>query len=281
MSASTVAASVAEIAALVPEAPPGVGPSGEVIAAAVAVIAERFRPERITLFGSRAYGVPTAESDVDLLVVMETSLSLFEQAWQIRESLGAFADRRLHPTVRTPEQVRIGLAEGDFFYLDAVVSGVSLYSRGDVGMVNGAPGPDGVPGDGPSTLKGATRELLAKATSDFRLAERALAPPDPIWDGACFHAQQGAEKMLKALLQERDVRFPLTHDLVLLSFLVEDVAPNFPVRRDDLKWLSRYAVAVRYSGLDVTEADADRALRIATNIRRIVRAELGLDETSV
>lgn len=270
---------VQEIAARVPEPPTGVGPSREQIATVVAEIVERFRPEQVVLYGSRAYGVPTAESDVDLMVVMETPLALFEQGWQIRKSIGAIADRRLHPTVRTPEQVRIGLAEGDFFYLDAVVLGITLYAAGRVTMMDEAPrGADASGGDA-SALKGATRELIAKATSDYRMAERALAPPDPIWDGVCFYAQQGAEKMLKALLQERNVRFPLTHDLVLLSFLDEDAASNFPVRRDDLEWLGGYAVAVRYSGPEPTLDDAERALRIATDIRRLVRAELGLDET--
>ena len=33
-------------------------------------IVRRFRPERIILFGSYAYGTPTETSDVDLLVVM-------------------------------------------------------------------------------------------------------------------------------------------------------------------------------------------------------------------
>jgi len=33
-------------------------------------VAEAFRPERVILFGSHAYGTPTADSDVDLLVVM-------------------------------------------------------------------------------------------------------------------------------------------------------------------------------------------------------------------
>ena len=32
-----------------------------------------FQPERITLFGSYAWGAPTEDSDVDLLVIMSTS----------------------------------------------------------------------------------------------------------------------------------------------------------------------------------------------------------------
>ena len=44
-----------------------------VIQELIAQIADKFQPERIILFGSYAYGIPRPESDVDLLIVMETS----------------------------------------------------------------------------------------------------------------------------------------------------------------------------------------------------------------
>jgi len=50
-------------------------------------IAEKFQPER-ALFGSYAYGQPRPESDVDLLVVMETPLRNREQAAQWEAAQG-------------------------------------------------------------------------------------------------------------------------------------------------------------------------------------------------
>jgi predicted nucleotidyltransferase len=50
-------------------------------------IAAGFHPQRIILFGSYAYGVPKPESDVDLLVVMETELTETGQAIQIYRQL--------------------------------------------------------------------------------------------------------------------------------------------------------------------------------------------------
>jgi uncharacterized protein len=51
-------------------------------------IADEFDPEQIILFGSHAYGKPTAWSDVDLLVVMDTPTGkAFEKSAEIRESL--------------------------------------------------------------------------------------------------------------------------------------------------------------------------------------------------
>ncbi|MGH2562241.1 MAG: nucleotidyltransferase domain-containing protein, partial [Thermomicrobiales bacterium] len=59
------------------------------IAGVAAIIAERFQPERIILFGSHAYGDPTVDSDVDLMVVMDTPLKPRDQAVRIRQTVGA------------------------------------------------------------------------------------------------------------------------------------------------------------------------------------------------
>src|SRR5262245_48930540 len=76
-----------EIARRIPEAPPDARPGGAQLADVVASIAERFRPQQIVLFGSRAYGMPTYDSDVDLMVVMETHLRNPEQAFRIHSTL--------------------------------------------------------------------------------------------------------------------------------------------------------------------------------------------------
>lgn len=57
------------------------------IRAVVKQIAEKFQPEKIVLFGSYAYGKPKPESDVDLLVVMETSLRSRQQRLEISRAL--------------------------------------------------------------------------------------------------------------------------------------------------------------------------------------------------
>lgn len=55
----------------------------QAIEAVVEQIVQRFQPQRIILFGSYAYGQPRSESDMDLLVVMETPLKETEQAVRI------------------------------------------------------------------------------------------------------------------------------------------------------------------------------------------------------
>jgi len=65
---------------LVPIVPIGFSsPVAEALPKAVRRIVEALQPEKIILFGSYAYGRPTADSDVDLLIVMETSASASER----------------------------------------------------------------------------------------------------------------------------------------------------------------------------------------------------------
>ena len=88
-------------------------------------IAREFRPERIILFGSYASGVPSPDSDVDLLVVLPHRDKGWRVATQIR--------RRVRPTfamdliVRTPEQLRERRALGDPFVQEILERGHVLY----------------------------------------------------------------------------------------------------------------------------------------------------------
>ena len=61
--------------------------SQQMIEDAVRQIVQQFQPQRIILFGSYAYGQPRGESDVDLLVVMETPLKETEQAVRICQAI--------------------------------------------------------------------------------------------------------------------------------------------------------------------------------------------------
>jgi len=93
-----------------------------------AQIAEQFAPEKIILFGSYAYGIPNAESDVDLLVVMPTR-SPMSQAVKIRTALPApFA---LDLLVRSPQILAKQLTIGDWFITEIMTQGKVLYEKGN------------------------------------------------------------------------------------------------------------------------------------------------------
>ncbi|MFN3762772.1 MAG: nucleotidyltransferase family protein [Anaerolineae bacterium] len=88
-------------------------------------IAEKFRPRRVILFGSHAYGTPDPDSDVDLLIEMETSLRSVEQAVAIRQAVDFPFPTDL--LVRTPQQIAERLQMGDPFFLEILSRGKVLY----------------------------------------------------------------------------------------------------------------------------------------------------------
>ena len=88
-------------------------------------IAETFQPEKIILFGSYAYGKPTMESDVDLVVVMSYEGGRFTQAHKITYQLGLALPLDL--LVYTPEQLRYRLEIGDRFIREIVEQGKVMY----------------------------------------------------------------------------------------------------------------------------------------------------------
>jgi len=71
-------------------------------------------------------------------------------------------------------------------------------------------------------MKPLTREWIDKAEGDFATALREIrVRKSPNYDAVCFHAQQCAEKYLKAMLQEAEVPFGKTHHLIaLLEFIL-------------------------------------------------------------
>lgn len=102
--------------------------SAHEIRAVVRRIAEKFQPEKIILFGSYAYGKPKPESDVDLLVVMETPLHEWQQRLEISRALSP----RPFPmdiVVRTPQQLKERIALGDLFLSEITAQGKVIYER--------------------------------------------------------------------------------------------------------------------------------------------------------
>lgn len=92
-------------------------------------VAERFQPQKIILFGSYAYGNPDVGSDIDVLVVMDTTLKGWEQAVAITSAVEPPLSMDL--LVRTPRRLAERLDLGDFFLREVVDKGVTLYAAPD------------------------------------------------------------------------------------------------------------------------------------------------------
>ena len=91
-------------------------------------IADKFQPEKVVLFGSYAYGNPGSESDVDLLVVMNTSLSSRQQRLKISQAISP-RPFPLDIVVRTPEELETRLKLGDPFLQEVISQGRVIYER--------------------------------------------------------------------------------------------------------------------------------------------------------
>ena len=128
-------------------------------------------------------------------------------------------------------------------------------------------------------MKPITREWIEKAEGDFASAKRELrARKSPNYDAACFHAQQCAEKYLKARLQEADIPFPKTHDLTQLLNLILPIEPLFENLRVLLVPLTSHAVNFRYPGEFSTKEIATTVVHDCTEVRRNLRRSLELPE---
>ena len=237
-------------------------------------IVEQFDPEQIILFGSYAYGDPTPDSDVDLLVIMDSDLPMVERMGAVSRVL----PRPLFPLdllAYTPEEIETQRGRFDPFLKEVLEKGRLLYERPDVAGEAWRWEEDECCMDDPFD------DLMAwvgKAEQDYQGAYGMMQlQTGPIPDLACFLAQQCVEKYLKALLTRHRVFFPKTHDLVEINALCQQVRPDLQLKVEDLRWLSDFAVLARYPRTNATHADAERALAIMDAARAQLRAEMGLD----
>jgi HEPN domain-containing protein len=114
------------------------------------------------------------------------------------------------------------------------------------------------------------------AEEDHLMARSALRRRLPLTNAACFHAQQCAEKYLKAMLVARGYAFSKVHDLLVLKSECEQALIPLPIPDDQLSILSYYAVRARYPGDTPTPDDAREAMTIAQAVRRFARRFLGV-----
>jgi len=101
----------------------------EAIDEVVRQIAENFHPQKIILFGSYARGKPHPESDVDMLVIMDTPLKEVEQAIKICQKIQYRFGLDL--IVHTPKRLAERLKMGDWFLHDVLEEGKVVYESRD------------------------------------------------------------------------------------------------------------------------------------------------------
>jgi HEPN domain-containing protein len=120
------------------------------------------------------------------------------------------------------------------------------------------------------------REWLRQARVDLAMA-RAEVPGVDAMEPFCFHAQQSAEKAIKALLLHLGIRFPHVHDLDRLLVLLSDHGVDAPDAVREADKLSDYAVLARYPlDREPTTAEQRReAVEIAETVLRWAERLIG------
>jgi HEPN domain-containing protein len=126
-------------------------------------------------------------------------------------------------------------------------------------------------------MKPETLEWIEKADGDWATMMReAQVEENPNFDAVCFHAQQCAEKYVKARLVESNINFRKTHDLLnLLNNLIK-IDTTWNDLEETLGQLSVFAVAYRYPGYSATKEQSLKSVNNCRLIRETVRLSFGL-----
>jgi HEPN domain-containing protein len=124
-------------------------------------------------------------------------------------------------------------------------------------------------------MKPLTAEWVQKAEDDFIVAQKMFrARKQPVYDAVCFHAQQCAEKYLKAYLQEDGRDIPKIHKLFDLLKLCKEIDSSMEILLPDLTELERFAINVRYPGMSADKDEARIAYKAVQAVRELLRQRL-------
>ena len=232
------------------------------IQAVVQRIVDGYAPDQIILFGSYAYGVPTADSDLDLLIIKKDA-----------ERRGIDRDLAVRHLVMGG-----GDAANGYFRSHTAGSKTSakpvIYRRSR----GSAKGPDFVCNSLKTPVQIKVHTLLRVADRDVETAESLVQHSPHLFESIGFSCQQATEKYLKAVLVANGLPAPFIHDLTSLATgLVGQVVFDY----DDVSAatiLTSFAVKWRYErddDPDFTVADIlNMMYRFRTKLRPLALAFL-------
>ena len=120
------------------------------------------------------------------------------------------------------------------------------------------------------------QQWLNRAHKDLVAGEVLLKGGFEDYENVGFHAQQAAEKFIKAFLVRHQIEFPKTHNIALLRQLVANVDPELANSLAESDALTPYGVEFRYPGdlPSLSRDEGERAVRLAEETRDLILASL-------
>ena len=254
-----------------PTAPPV---TRERLDAAVRRLVAALAPEEVLLFGSQVRGTARPDSDADLLAVLPAGAAAVPSEERRRRASLAVRGDLMQRTFEadvfayTVDEMRRRLAAGDTVVRDALVEGMLLWPATDLHSRYRAFAREWSRVD-------AVETWLRYAAEDLATAATLLAASSPVWRNAAYHAQQAAEKALKALIFHLGGEPARIHDLVQL--LLDIAALNRAIgtrllaaQQNAAAELTLFAVTPRYPGAG--DISPDQAISAVAAARAIVAA---------
>lgn len=218
-------------------------------------IVASYHPDRIILYGSRATGTNTDESDYDLLILKDTKARPIDRRIEVETILQERAVP-LDIMVYTPKEMNYLYSIGSPFIEEVIETGRVLYMRK------------------------ATEDWIKEAEDELGSAQILLEHEK--YKAACYHGQQSAEKGLKALIMEKGEKPGKVHDIVELLGHAKRLGWQITLAMDDAVFLNsiykgRYPAE---EGLlpygDPSKEDAARVVKtagvFAANVKAVLQA---------
>ena len=232
-------------------------------------VGEAVHPDKVILFGSRARGDFSPDSDIDLLIITGSG-PVSQQTYQRSSAAAHRKVEELYGDSISVDLIR--MSEGAFHDGRRARNHVAGQAVRDGFDANG----DKVTYNNPEPTNWPDiRQRMANAERYLSDLEVLTENPRSSQELIGFTAQQTLENALKGWISALDADYRNTHDLMELAATVrQHPAENDTSAGERLAWLTEYAVRYRYEGAEVVMDDRFELLAAVTETVAAILARI-------
>jgi HEPN domain-containing protein len=229
-------------------------------------VVDYFKPQRVILFGSRARGDATRDSDIDLLVIVDDDTPPEKLTWR--------AGYEAHRTNRAADV--FPMRAETFERNRGIANTLAAEADADGIVVYGSPKGSCMKAPDPKTRWQAVERWLRVAERDRKTVLACMAADPRLYDTAAFHCQQAVEKLLKGFLTLAGKRGGKTHLLEQLGARAQASFPDITELVVAAHGWSKWAWVYRYPEEDAPPRPDEAEIHAALDV--INRLATGLHE---